>query len=173
MTIYSARRCVDNLPCCCEDSRPIMLMPPIPNVPTSAFADYYALAPTDNATPIAAGSAVAFPRGSASDFRAITRMSDSSFNLVKPGAYLVMFNVNTEDADQLVLSLNSTELAYTLTGSETAGTQINGIAVVTVTQPNSTLSVINPSSSTSEVVITQNAGGTSPSSSHLVIVKLA
>ena len=172
MTIYSPKRCGDILPCCCEGTRP-MPLPPVPNAPTGAFADYYALAPTDNATAIAAGSAVAFPRGSASDFKAISRIDDSSFNLVKPGAYLVMFNVNVEDADQLVLSLNGTELAYTLTGSETPGTQINAMAVVTVTQPNSTLSVINPQSSTSEVVITQNAGGTSPSSSHLIIVKLA
>lgn len=173
MTIYSARRCDDRLPCCCEGVRPIPPVPPIPPTPTSVFADYYALAPTDNATAIAAGSAVAFPRGSASNFMAVSRISDSSFNLVKPGAYLVLFDVNTEQPGQLVLSLNGTELSYTLAGSETAGTQINGTAVVTVTEPNSTLSLINPSTSTAEVAITQNAGGTSPSSSHLIIVKLA
>ena len=170
MTIYSPRRCDEP----CRPCIPIIPpeIPPMP-APLGVFADYYAIAPTDNPTLIAPGSAIGFPRGYASDFTAISRISDSSFNLAKAGAYLVMFQVNTEDAAQLELSLNGTPLAYTVSGADAQGSQISGMAVVTTTQPNSTLSVIIPQNSTAGVTVTQNAGGTEPSSSHLVIVKLA
>ena len=171
MTIYRPARCDE--PC-----RPcIPITPPERPITTPApfgvFADYYALAPADNAEVIAAGEAVAFPRGFASDFSAISRISDSSFNLAEPGAYLVMFQVNVSEAAQLELLLNETALAYTVAGVDTADSQISGVAVVNVTQPNSSLSLINPAQSTVGVAITRNAGGTQPSSSHLTIVKLA
>jgi hypothetical protein len=172
MTIYSPKRCCDEKPCCCEETvRPIVPIPPI--VPFGVFADYYALAPADNAEAIAAGEAIDFPRGSSSDFRMISRVDDSTFNLAKTGAYLIMFNICTDDPAQVELELNGVALSYTATGRDIQGTQINGMSVVTVTQPNSTLSVINTAESENEVVITQNAGGTTPSSSHLIIVKLA
>ena len=171
MTIYRPARCDE--PC-----RPcVPIIPPErpiePPLPVGVFADYYALAPTDNAETIAAGDAVAFPRGFASDFSAISRIDNSTFNLAEAGAYLVMFQVNVSEASQLELSLNGTALAYTVTGADTANSQISGVAIVTTTQPNSSLSLINPVQSTGGVVITQNAGGTQPSSSHLTIVKLA
>ena len=172
MTIYSPKRCCDERPCCCESAvRPVIPVPPA--APLGIFADYYALAPTDNATAIAAGEAVDFPRGSASDYFAISRIDDSTFNLAKPGAYLVMFNVGTDTPGQLELTLNGSPLSYTVAGADAADSQINGLAVVTTTLPNSTLSVINPAGNTSEVTVTQNSGGSAPSSSHLIIVKLA
>jgi len=169
MTIYSPRRCEDNCPCCIP-----VIRPEIPIYPqTGVFADFYAISPTDNPELIGAGEAVSFPRGYASDFSAVSRLNDSSFNLSKPGAYLVMFQVAVEEGAQLELELNGNPLAYTVAGRDTLSSQITGMAVVTTALDNSVLRVINPEQSQTEVTVIEYAGGEVPSSSHLIIVKLA
>ena len=138
----------------------------------SEYASYYATAPGDNPTAITAGNAVEFP-GTSSQSTGITRLSDSTFNLAEAGTYLVAFRVNSTDAGQLQIAVNSNGLANGIFGTSTEGSSIDGVTVITTAQANSVLSIINPTNSTSPITITQNAGGANPTISTLTIIKLA
>lgn len=138
----------------------------------SEYASYYATAPGDNPTAVTAGNAVEFPTTS-SQSTGITRLSDSTFNLAEAGTYLVAFRVNSTDAGQLQIAVNSNGLANGIFGTSTEGSSIDGVTVITTAQANSVLSIINPTNSTSPITITQNAGGANPTVSTLTIVKLA
>ena len=139
---------------------------------TSEYASYYATAPGDNPTAVTAGNAVEFPTTS-SQSTGITRLSDSTFNLAEAGTYLVAFRVNSTDAGQLQIAVNSNGLANGIFGTSTEGSSIDGVTVITTAQANSVLSIINPTNSTSPITITQNAGGANPTVSTLTIIKLA
>ena len=139
---------------------------------TSEYASYYATAPGDNPTAVTAGNAVEFPTTS-SQSTGITRVSDSRFNLAEAGTYLVAFRVNSTDAGQLQIAVNSNGLANGIFGTSTEGSSIDGVTVITTAQANSVLSIINPTNSTSPITITQNAGGANPTISTLTIIKLA
>ena len=136
------------------------------------YASYYATAPSDNTTAVTAGNAVEFPTTS-SQSTGITRLSDSTFNLAEAGTYLVAFRVNSTDAGQLQIAVNSNGLANGIFGTSTEGSSIDGVTVITTAQANSVLSIINPTNSTSPITITQNAGGANPTISTLTIIKLA
>ena len=138
----------------------------------SEYASYYATAPSDNPTAVTAGNAVEFPTTS-SQSTGITRLSDSTFNLAEAGTYLVAFRVNSTDAGQLQIAVNSNGLANGIFGTSTEGSSIDGVTVITTAQANSVLSIINPTNSTSPITITQNAGGANPTVSTLTIIKLA
>lgn len=138
----------------------------------SEYASYYATAPGDNPTAVTAGNAVEFP-GTSSQSTGITRLSDSTFNLAEAGTYLVAFRVNSTNAGQLQIAVNSNGLANGIFGTSTEGASIDGVTVITTAQANSVLSIINPTNSTSPITITQNAGGTNPTVSTLTIIKLA
>ena len=138
----------------------------------SEYASYYATAPGDNPTAVTAGNAVEFPTTS-SQSTGITRLSDSTFNLAEAGTYLVAFRVNSTDAGQLQIAVNSNGLANGIFGTTTEGSSIDGVTVITTAQANSVLSIINPTNSTSPITITQNAGGVNPTISTLTIIKLA
>ena len=138
----------------------------------SEYASYYATAPGDDPTAVTAGNAVEFPTTS-SQSTGITRLSDSTFNLAEVGTYLVAFRVNSTNAGQLQIAVNSNGLANGIFGTSTEGASIDGVTVITTAQANSVLSIINPTNSTSPITITQNAGGTNPTISTLTIIKLA
>lgn len=138
----------------------------------SEYASYYATAPGDNPTAVAAGNAVEFPTTS-SQSTGITRLSDSTFNLAEAGTYLVAFRVNSTNAGQLQIAVNSNGLANGIFGTSTEGASIDGVTVITTAEANSILSIINPTNSTSPITITQNAGGANPTISTLTIIKLA
>ena len=138
----------------------------------SEYASYYATAPGDNPTAVTAGNAVEFPTTS-SQSTGITRLSDSTFNLAEAGTYLVAFRVNSTNAGQLQIAVNSNGLANGIFGTSTEGASIDGATVITTAQANSVLSIINPTNSTSPITITQNAGGVNPTISTLTIIKLA
>ena len=138
----------------------------------SEYASYYATAPGDNPTAVTAGNAVEFPTTS-SQSTGITRLSDSTFNLAEAGTYLVAFRVNSTNAGQLQIAINSNGLANGIFGTSTEGASIDGVTVITTAQANSVLSIINPTNSTSPITITQNAGGANPTISTLTIIKLA
>lgn len=138
----------------------------------SEYASYYATAPSDNPTAVTAGNAVEFPTTS-SQSTGITRLSDSTFNLAEAGTYLVAFRVNSTNAGQLQIAVNSNGLANGIFGTSTEGASIDGATVITTAQANSVLSIINPTNSTSPITITQNAGGANPTISTLTIIKLA
>lgn len=139
-----------------------------------AYADFYALMPPDNSDAIPAGEDVAFPRTGPTSGTGIIRLSDTQFQLAEIGIYQVFFQINTEEAGQLILTLNGTDLPYTVAGREGSGaSQIVGMAIVQTTAENSVLTLRNPEGTGDPLTLTPNAGGTRPVSAHLIITQIA
>ncbi len=138
-----------------------------------AFADFYALMPPDNAETIAACEDVQFPQDGPNSGTGITRQSGEAFILADVGTYLVQFQVTAGEGGQLILTLNGTDLPYTVAGREAGASQIVGTVLVTTTAPNSVLTVRNPEGTAPPLTLTPSAGGTRPASAHLVILQLA
>ena len=137
------------------------------------FADFFALMPPNNSATVAPGTDVSFPvDGPASGSGLIASASASSINLGAIGTYQVLFQVSVTEAGQLDLTLNGTELAYTVVGRATGDSQIVGMALVQTTSVNSVLTVRNPASNFNALTITPEAGGTRPVSAHLVITRI-
>ena len=116
---------------------------------------------------------VSFSQDGPNSGSGITRTSASSFNLVDIGTYQILFEVGTDEAGQLILTLNGSDLPYTVVGRATGTTQIIGMAIVTTTVINSILTVRNPAGNAPVLTITPSAGGTRPVSEHLVILQIA
>jgi hypothetical protein len=143
------------------------------NYPAGDFADFFALMPPDNAATVAVGTDVQFPQdGPASGTGGITRLTAGEFQLRAIGTYQVMFQVSVSEPGQLDLTLNGTELPYTMVGRATGTSQIVGTALVQTTSVDSVLSVRNPVGGIVAMTITPLAGGTNPVSAHLVITRL-
>lgn len=136
------------------------------------FADFYALMPADNATPVGVGEDVAFPQNGPTSNSTITRLTDNSFSLSEVGTYLVMFQVSVTEPGQLVLTLNDEEIPYSVVGRATGTSQIVETILITTTLSTSTLTVRNPAANATALTITPNAGGNESVSAHLVIVQL-
>lgn len=136
------------------------------------FADFYALMPTDNATPVGVGEDVAFPQNGPTSNSTITRLTDNSFSLSEVGTYLVMFQVSVSEPGQLVLTLNDEEIPYSVVGRATGTSQIVETILITTTIATSTLTVRNPAANATALTITPTAGGNESVSAHLVIVQL-
>ncbi|CAM3139557.1 collagen-like protein [Paenibacillus lupini] len=137
------------------------------------FADFFALMPPDNAATVAPNTDVSFPQDGPISGTAITRINASSFNLAAIGTYQVLFQVNANEAGQLLLTLNGADLAYTVVGRATGTSQIVGMALVQTTVINSVLTVRNPAGNSTALTITPLAGGTRSDSAHLVIMQIA
>jgi hypothetical protein len=138
-----------------------------------AFADFYALMPTDNAVTVAPGTDVDFPQdGPTSGGTDIVRASADTFILSAIGTYQVLFQVSVTEAGQLILTLNDADLAYTVVGRATGTSQIVGMALVQTSVINSILTVRNPAGNSTALTITPLAGGTRPVSAHLVITRI-
>jgi hypothetical protein len=137
------------------------------------FADFYALMPGDNSATVAPGTDVSFPEnGPALVSTHITRINATQFNLGDIGTYQVMFQVSVTEPGQLDLTLNGSELAYTVVGRATGTSQIVEMALVQTIAADSTLTVRNPAGNSTALNITPFAGGASPVSAHLVITRL-
>ena len=136
------------------------------------FADFYALMPADNATPVGVGEDVAFPQNGPTSNSTITRLTDNSFSLSEVGTYLVMFQVSVTEPGQLVLTINGEEIPYSVVGRATGTSQIVETILITTTIATSTLTVRNPAANATALTITPNAGGNESVSAHLVIVQL-
>ena len=143
---------------------------------TAAVADYAtfaALAPSDNANPIVPGGTVAFPT-TVVNSGAITKLTDSTFNLADEGNYLVTFTTTTANAGQFGLLLNATPLTYSTVGTnQESGGTIVITTIVPVTTTNSVLRVINPANNQTSVSIRTNAGGASATATQLTIIKIS
>ena len=137
-----------------------------------AFADYYALMPPNNTATVAPGTDVSFPQDGPNSGTDITRVSESSFQLAEIGVYQVFFEVSVDEAGQLLLTLNDTDLDYTVVGRAGGTTQIVGMALVQTTAENSILTVRNPSGTASALTITPLAGGVRPVSAQLIITRI-
>ena len=127
--------------------------------------------PADNAVAIAPGEDVAFPEQSFIGSTSITRTTDSSFTFTEAGIYLVLFHAAVSEAAQLVLTVDGTELSYTVSGTDSPLSQITGLSVISAGE-NSVLTVSNPASATTSVTLTPSAGGASAVSAHLTIIRL-
>ena len=137
-----------------------------------SYADFYALMPTDNPDGIAPGGDVAFPRNGVIANTNVGRTSDTEFLLNANGTYLVMWNASITEAAQLVLTLNGTELPYSVVGKGDGLGELVGFTVINITAA-TTLMVRNPSNNTTDITLTPNSGGTDPVTAHLTIVQLA
>jgi hypothetical protein len=135
------------------------------------FAEFFALMPPDNAATVAIGGDVDFPQDGPSGGTSITRLTADSFNLAAVGTYQVYFQVSVDEAAQLVLTLNGVPVPYTVVGRATGTTQLIGLSIIQTTVPNSILTVRNASSA-SALTITPLAGGTSPVSASLIIIRI-
>jgi hypothetical protein len=139
------------------------------------FAEFFGLAPPDNAATVAAGTNVQFPQDGPSD-GSIVRTSASQFNLSNIGTYQVYFQVPVTESGQLVVSLDSgggpVEQAYTVVGRGATTTQIVETTLVQTTVVNTLLSVQNPAGASSALTITPLAGGNDPTSSSIVIEQI-
>ena len=138
-----------------------------------SYADFYALMPDDNATPVALGGDVAFPQNGIIANTNIGRLNDTTFLLSATGTYLVTFNVPVTEAGQLGLTLNGIELPYAVFGRDTGTSDISGTVIINNITANSTLTVRNPLANATALTVTPIAGGTLPVSAHLTIVQLA
>jgi hypothetical protein len=135
-----------------------------------AFADFYALMPSDNSATIAPGTNVLFPQTAAAS--GIARITTSTFNLPNIGTYQVMFQVSVTEPGQLAITLNSTQLAYTVVGRATGTSQLVGMSLVATTSVNSVLGISNPATNSTALTITPSAGGANAVSAHLVITEV-
>jgi hypothetical protein len=139
------------------------------------FAEFFGLAPPDNAATVAVGANVQFPQNGPSDGSTV-RASASQFFLSNIGTYQVYFQVPVTESGQLVVSLDSgggpVELPYTVVGRGTTTTQIVETTLVQTTVVNTLLSVQNPAGASTALTITPLAGGNDPVSSSIVIEQI-
>ena len=145
---------------------------------SSAYAEFYALMPPNNAATVGVGKPVQFPQNGPSTGAIIRHEGTSLTEFVLPsiGTYQVDFSVSVDEPGQLVLGLNSgsgmVELGYTVYGRATGTSQISGDALVTTTAANSALELLNPAANTTALTITPLAGGTQPAAASFVIHQL-
>jgi hypothetical protein len=138
------------------------------------YADFYALMPGDNSATIALGADVKFPTdGPAKVATGITSISTTQFNIALPGIYEVSFFVSVSEAGQLVITLNGTPVASTVTGRATGTNYIMANLLITVSTVNTLLTVRNPAGNPGALTITTIAGGASAVSAHLKIIRLS
>lgn len=137
-----------------------------------AFSDFFALMPGDNSATVAVGGDVSFPQDGPSVGSVITRTGGTTFNLASIGYYQVFFQVSVAEAGQLIITLNGSDLAYTVAGRATGTSQISQMCMVQTTAINSILTVRNPSGNSTALTVTPLAGGTRSVSAHLVIIQL-
>ena len=136
-----------------------------------AFAEFYAMMPNDNPATVAPGTAVDFPQNGPSS-GTITRLSSDQFLLPDIGVYMVSWQVSFDEAGQLVLDLNGTQIPYTVVGRATGTSQITGNSLIATTSSNSILSVLNPPGNPLVLTITPFAGGSKAVSASLVIMRI-
>lgn len=129
--------------------------------------------PPNNASTVVAGADVNFPQdGPDSGTGLIARTGLSSFNLANVGTYQVSFEVSVNEPGQLILTLNGSDLAYTVVGRATGTSQISETVLVQTTIPDPVLTVRNPAGNSTALTITPLAGGARPVSAQLVIERV-
>jgi Collagen triple helix repeat (20 copies) len=143
---------------------------------STAYAEFYALMPPDNAATVAAEAPVQFPQNGPTT-GTITRLNSAEFVLPSIGTYSLSFSVSVTEPGQLVIALDSgggmVELPYTVYGRATGTSQIAGDALVTTTAADSTVELRNPAGNTPALTITPLAGGTHAAAASIVIQQLS
>jgi hypothetical protein len=136
------------------------------------FAHFFALMPPDNAATVAVGADVDFPQDGPESGGVIARTGADTFNLAAIGTYHVEFQVSVNEPGQLILTLNGSDLDYTVVGRATGTSQISGSALVTTSAIDSILTVRNPAGNSTALTITPLAGGTRQVSAQLTIMRV-
>jgi hypothetical protein len=140
----------------------------------SAFSNFYADMPGDNAATIAVGAPLLFPNnGPTSATPAAVRTGAGTFNIPVAGTYQVTMQVSVTEAGQFQLAIGGVALPHTTSGRATGTTQIVINTIITTGAPNQVLSVINPVGNSTALTITPIAGGAATVSATLNILKLA
>ncbi|HWD95965.1 MAG TPA: hypothetical protein VG246_06065 [Acidimicrobiales bacterium] len=141
-----------------------------------AFAEFYAQPSTDFSNfdeTDAPGESVPFPDPGPSDGSgAIIPSTVSSFVMAAVGTYEISFQVPVDEAGQLELAVNGTPLPYTTVGRATGTSQITETTLVTTTDVNSFLQVLNPLVNGITLTIGANSGGQLPTNATLLIERL-
>lgn len=127
--------------------------------------------PGDNAATVAVGAPVQFPQSGPTS-GVIVRTGPSTFKLPAIGTYQVAWQVSIDEPGQLQLAIGGVGLANTVVGRASATDQICGNTLITTTNVNSILSVINPAGNATALTITPLAGGATSVSATLSIKKL-
>ncbi|HUF99823.1 MAG TPA: hypothetical protein VMM60_16975 [Ilumatobacter sp.] len=139
---------------------------------TVAAAQFFALMPPDNAATVAPGTDVEFPQDGPAVGTSIARTGPSTFQLGEIGVYRVTFQVPVDEAGQLLLTLDGTDLAYTVVGRATGTSQVVSTNLIQTTVANSVLTVRNPAGNPTALTITPLAGGTRPVAAILLIEQI-
>jgi hypothetical protein len=133
--------------------------------------------PSDYAAPVAAGAPVPFPRsGPASG--GITASFATEFNIHTVGTYEVMFNVHTTELGQLELAVNNGAGFVQLpqcTGenmnSTAGGHPIMGNCIITTTNADALVEVLNPPGNATALTITPADGDETHANSETLVIK--
>ena len=124
---------------------------------TLPFANFFALMPPDNGATVAPGAPVLFPQDGPTSGAAV-RATAGTFTIPVAGTYLVSTQVSFSPAGQLALAINGVKVAATQIGRATSTTQ-GVISTLITVNAGDILSVINPGSHATALIITPNAGG--------------
>ena len=146
-------------------------MGPQGNTAPLAYADFYAMMPADNRAAIPPGGEIAFPREGVCH-GGITR-TESGILLDAAGSYAVFFSLAASGAGQVILALDGGELPYTTVGCNLGGSELSGNVLIRTEHPQALLSLHNPQSAQTPLLLTPSAGGRAPVSAHLVILRLS
>jgi len=139
-----------------------------------AYADFYALMPSDNPATVAPGAAVEFPNtgvNSGNDIRLVTD-SKTQIQIGTVGVYMVTWLVSVTEAGQLMLDLNGVEIPSSVFGRATGTSQIAGNILISTPSVNSVLRVVNPTGNSTALTIAPIAGGARAVSASLVILRI-
>jgi len=154
-----------------------------------SFARFYGLTlgtgnggPNDYVATVAPGAAVPFPRdGSASAVAPVRSTPVSAavtpanaFVLPNIGTYEVTFYVHTTEPGQLMLSLDGTLLADTVTANTNptpGGHPIFGTSLITTTLVGQVLQVLNPPGNSPALTITPADGASTHAIAQTIIIK--
>ena len=140
--------------------------------PTISYADFYALMPTDNSGNIVAGADIAFPRTGSTSASDITLVTATTFKLGPIGTYKIECNVVISQPGQFVVTVNNVENAFTAAGgADLSGNHLSNSVIITTTVVDSIITIRNPVGN-STITLAASAGGSLPTSAHLVITRL-
>ncbi len=139
-----------------------------------AYAEFFALMPSDNSATVAAGAPVQFPQAGPQSLSTITCTNSpcDTFQLANIGTYEVQFQVSVSEAGQLELIVNGSADANTVVGRATGTSQIIGESLITTTTANETLQIDNPSGESTALTITPSAGGIASVSATVIIKQI-
>lgn len=138
-----------------------------------SFATFYSLSPPDNNSAIAPGMDVQFPQNGPTSASAITRLTNTSFNLGLNGTYFITFQVSIAETGQLILTANGIEYLPSLAGRNAVSTQIVNMFSLFTNGTNTIITIRNPTENIDTLSIMPHSGGRQPVSAVLNIMQIA